>query len=63
MEVYTQERTTTNYLYQHGLPAMSEMSVCFWAKLDQDDDDRVDNLLVTIFNAGLDFVSSHVTVF
>ena len=47
LPVYNQELTTTKYLYQSGLPAMSEMSVCFWLNME-DGDDRIDDFLVSI---------------
>ena len=51
-EVYYQERTTKKYLYQSGLPAMSEMTTCFWANLGQDDDKRQDDYLISISHRG-----------
>ena len=48
VEVYNQERTISKYLYQSGLPAMSEMSICFWANLGQDDDGRENDYIVSI---------------
>ena len=53
VEVYHQERTTKKYLYQSGLPAMSQMSICFWANLGKDDDNRDDDFLLSIANKGL----------
>ena len=63
VEVYHQERTVDKYLYQSGLPAMSEMTICFWANLGQDDDNRTDDWLVSIAREGLGFILSHLTVF
>ena len=34
LTVYTQKLNTVNYLYQHGLPAMSEISLCFQLKME-----------------------------
>ena len=48
LQVYHQERTNSKYLYAEGLPAMSEMSLCFWIKLEDDDDNREDEWLVRI---------------
>ena len=57
LQVYHQEKTTNHYLYQHGLPAMSEMSLCFWMKLEADDDDqREDNWLVSIALQGTCYI-------
>ena len=52
VEVYNQERTVSKYLYQSRLPAMSEMTICFWAKLEEDDDYRLDDYLVSIARGG-----------
>ena len=51
-EVYNQERSTSKYLYQSGLPAMSEMTICFWANFGQDDDNRRDDYIVSIARQG-----------
>ena len=49
LQVYHQERTISKYLYQDGLPEMSEMSLCFWMKLEaDDDDDRKNDWLLSI---------------
>ena len=53
VEVYNQERTISKYLYQSGLPAMSEMSICFWANLGQDEDRWQDDDIVSIARQGL----------
>ena len=53
MEAYNQARTTSKYLYQTGLPAMSQMTICFWAKLEADDDNRREDWLVSIARQGL----------
>ena len=42
---------------------MSEMTICFWANLGQDDDDRTDDWLVSIAREGLGFILSHLTMF
>ena len=34
LTVYTQKLNTVNYLYQRGLPAMSEISFCFQLKME-----------------------------
>ena len=52
LQVYHQERTITKYLYQEDLPEMSEMSLCFWIKLESDDDNRKDDWLVNIAWSG-----------
>ena len=31
---------------------MSEMTICFWAKLEEDDDYRLDDYLVSIARGG-----------
>lgn len=53
MEVYNQERTIAKYLYQSGLPAMSELTTCFWANLGEDDDNRRSDYIVSIARQGL----------
>ena len=53
LQVYHQERTIAKYLYQDGLPAMTELSLCFWMKLEEDDDDRDDDWLVSIARSGV----------
>ena len=52
LQVYHQERTADKYLYQDGLPAMSEMSLCFWMKLEDDDDNRDNDYLMSISTLG-----------
>ena len=53
MEVYHQERTTSKLLYQSGLPAMSQASLCFWAKLGpNDDDNRHEDWFVSVAGSG-----------
>ena len=52
VQVYHQERTTDKYLYQENLPAMSEMSLCFWMRLENDDDNRWHDWLVSISTLG-----------
>ena len=37
--VYEQERTTDKYLYQEGLPALTSLTVCFWVKLNNLDNE------------------------
>ena len=53
LQVYHQEKTITKYLYQQDLPAMTEMSLCFWMKLEADDDKRDDDWLVSIARSGV----------
>ena len=53
LQVYHQERTVSKFLYQSGLPAMSQMSLCFWAKLTADDDNRREDWFVSIARPGL----------
>ena len=56
LQVYHQERTITKYLYQKDLPAMSEMSLCFWMKLEVDDDNRGDDWLVSVSLPGTGYI-------
>ena len=51
--MYNQERTIRKYLYQSGLPAMSEMSICFWANLGEDEDRWHHDYIVSIARQGL----------
>ena len=51
--MYNQERTIRKYLYQSGLPAMSEIFICFWANLGQDEDRWQDDDIVSIARQGL----------
>ena len=37
LSVYTQEDTVEKYLYQSGLPEMTEFTICFWLKPDSDE--------------------------
>ena len=53
LEVYHQERTTSKFLYQSGLPAMSQASLCFWAKLTADDDNRREDWFVSVARSGV----------
>ena len=32
LQTYTQERTTQSHLFQESLPALDEMTACFWVK-------------------------------
>ena len=61
--MYHQERTISKYLYKDGLPAMSEMSLCFWMKLEADDDNRVGDWLVSISSLGMCFINLYIGIY
>ena len=61
VDVYHQERTTDKYLYEYGLPAMTEMSLCFWMKLEADDDNRTRDWLLSIAWPGEHYI--HMCVY
>lgn len=48
MPVYTQQRRNDTFLYATGLPALEEISVCFWLFGVSDDDDRRRDALFSI---------------
>ena len=60
LEVYHQERNITKYLYQDGLPALTEMSLCFWMKLEVDDDNRTDDWLLSIALPGTFYIYAYI---
>ncbi|XP_067929837.1 uncharacterized protein [Watersipora subatra] len=53
LEVYNQEYSLSNYLYDNGLPAMSELTTCFWFKL-QPNYDRTAAMLMSLSISGSD---------
>ena len=49
--VYQQGYTISRYLHQQGLPAMNELTTCFWLNIGEDND-RSDQYIVSVARAG-----------
>lgn len=51
--VHTQVRTRSSYLYQENLPAMTENTICFWFRGDDDVGENMHETFLSIATPGM----------